>query len=113
MDGRTIDRRRPVLAVAAAVAAAPGLAFFAAAVGRQMQPTPHEPARTLDAIFQAFANLPAPVLVALVAVGPLVALALGTYLVLAEWGDNPAVRADAHTAAAAIMRLARHGTFAV
>ena len=113
MGGQSIDRRRAALAILAVVAAAPGLAFFAAAGGRLLQPTANEPARTLEAIFQAFAGLPGPLLVALVAVGPFVALVLGAYVVIAEWRDSPAARADARAAAVAVGRLARHGAFVV
>jgi MFS family permease len=113
MHEHPIERRRLGLAVAALVAATPAAIFFAAAIGRQLQPTEHQPARTLEAIFEAFANLSPMVLAALVVAGPLLALGIGGYLVVAEWRSDPNLRTDTAAFAVAGGRLLRRPAFVI
>ncbi len=113
MDGYRVERRRLGLALLAVACVVPGTLFFMAAVGRLLQPVEHQPARTLEAIFEAYVGLPAGILAALVVVGPLVALVLGLYLVTAEWRTDPTLRQDAGVLATAAVRLVRRPAFAV
>jgi hypothetical protein len=113
MNGHSIERRRLGLAVVSLLVAAPAAIFFAAAFGRLLQPTEHEPAGTLEAIFEAFAGLSPVVLAGLVVAGPLLALAIGGYLVVAEWRADPALRADVAVLAAATARLLRRPAFVI
>lgn len=113
LDGHGIERRRLRLALVALACALPGALFFAAAVGRLLQPTEHQPARTLEAIYEAFAGLPPVVLAGLVVAGPLVALVIGLYLIVAEWRVDPALRSDTRALAALVGRLLRRPAFVI
>lgn len=66
------------IAILAATLATPAALFFFAAIGRSLQPTTHEPSRTLDALVTWFGGLAGPWLFGLLVLLPLVAFAIAT-----------------------------------
>lgn len=112
MTGRMMDGRR-VSTLAAAVLVAPAALFFVAAIGRQLQPVQHEPARTLDAIVNAFAALPPTVGVVLVIVAPALALLLAAVVIARTIQTDLTLRADLAVAGRALVPLLRRPTLLV
>ena len=103
----TAARRRSIAAVAVALIA-PAAAFFLSAIGRSLQPTNHEPSRTLDAIVTWFGTLPDAAIALVLVVLPLVGFFLAAGYLWRTWIADPAIRADTVTLVHAAGRVARH-----
>jgi hypothetical protein len=99
--------RRLSFAALAMLLVAPAAAFFLSAIGRSLQPTTHEPARTLDAIVTWFEALPNVALVVALVVLPVIGLLLGVGFLWRMWTSDAGLRADASSLAAAVSRIAR------
>jgi hypothetical protein len=99
--------RRTSIAAVAVVLVAPAAAFFLSAVGRSLQPTNHEPSRTLDAIVTWFGALPDAAVVAFLVVLPFVGLVLAAGFLWRTWTADAGVRADTLAFAEAAARVAR------
>ncbi len=112
MTTRAIDVRR-IAALGALALVSPAVVFFAAALGRSLQPVQHEPARTLDGIFQAFAALPSAVAVALVVVAPLVALGLALFALVRTFRSDDRLREDLRVAGRALVPIAGRPIFVI
>ena len=93
--GPSMRTRTPVLvSILAVLLVLPAVTFLAAALVRSLQPVQYQPARAAQAVFDAFAALPATAVWLLLALAPLLALGLA---VLAAWRrlrDDPSARAD-------------------
>ncbi len=112
MTIRAIDTRR-LAALGALALVLPAVVFFAAAIGRSLQPVQHEPARTLEAIFQAFVALPPAVGVALVALAPLVALGLALFALVRTFRSDERLRDDLRVAGHALAPIVARPTFVI
>jgi hypothetical protein len=101
--------RRLMLTGFAVILVAPAAVFFFSAIGRTLQPTNHEPARTLDAIVTWFGALPAGALVAVLVLLPFIGLLLAASFVWRTWITDDGTRVDtlafAHAAARIVRRL--------
>jgi hypothetical protein len=71
--------------ILAAALATPAALFFFAAIGRSLQPTSHEPSRTLDALVNWFLGLGGQWLLGLLVLLPLVAFAAAAALLWRAW----------------------------
>ena len=109
---RAIDARR-VAAVAAVMLVAPAVVFFTAAIGRSLQPVQHEPARTLEAIVEAFAALPPAIGFALVVVAPLAAFALSVLVLVRTVHSDERLAGDLRAAGLALELIVRRPTFVI
>ncbi len=85
---------RLALAVVSAILAAPAALFFFAAIGRTLQPTAHEPSRTLDTLVTWFLGTGGLSLLVLLLVLPFVAVLMAIMLLLREWATDPTLRSD-------------------
>ena len=85
---------RRLAAAVALLLVVPAATFLLSAVGRSLQPTSHEPARTLDAIVSWFGALPGFLPVVLLLVFPMVGFTLATAFVWQTWTTDRTVRAD-------------------
>ncbi len=112
MTTRALDGRR-LASLVAVVLVSPAAVFFAAANGRSLQPVEHEPARTLEAIVEAFAALPPALGFALVVVAPLVALGLAAFAVGRTFRTDERLRDDLRAAGLAVRPILRRPTFVV
>jgi hypothetical protein len=99
--------RRVSIAALAVLLVAPAAAFFLSAVGRSLQPTNHEPSRTLDAIVTWFGALPVPAVVIVLMVLPFVGLVLAVGFLWRTWTGDEATRADVAALAQAGARVVR------
>ncbi|HYK95146.1 MAG TPA: hypothetical protein VE011_04645 [Candidatus Dormibacteraeota bacterium] len=82
------------VSILSAILAAPAGLFFLAAIGRTLQPTAHEPSRTLDAVVTWFLALGGLGLFALLVVLPFVAVLLAGRIVWREWSTDSTLRSD-------------------
>jgi hypothetical protein len=112
MTRSVIDLRR-LATFAAVLLVLPAAVFFAAAIGRSLQPVEHEPARTLEAIVEAFAAMPPALGIALVVVAPLVALCLAAFVVARTFDADERLRGDLRAAGIALMPIVRRPTLVV
>ena len=103
--------RRLMITGLALVMAAPAAVFFVSAIGRSLQPTVHQPARTLEAIVAWFGALPGVVSVAVLVVLPFIGLVLAACLLWNTWTTEEGTRADALALAQAATRIVRRFPF--
>jgi len=101
---------RPLAAVAALVLVAPAALFFGAAIGRQLQPVEHQPARALNAIVEGYLALPPAVGVGLVIVAPAAALLLAAFVVWRTVATDPALAGDVDRLGVALAPILRRRT---
>jgi hypothetical protein len=102
---------RPLAAVAALILVAPAALFFAAAVGRQLQPREYQPARALNAIVEGYLALPPALGVALILVAPAVALLLAALVVWRSLATDPDLARDLRRLGVALAPILRRPTF--
>ena len=100
--------RRTSIAVVAVALIAPAVAFFLSAFGRSLQPTNHEPSRTLDAIVTWFGTLPDVAIVLVLIVLPFVGFVLAAGYLWRTWIADPDIRADTDALVHAAGRVARN-----
>ncbi len=105
----TMTRPRVQLAAAllATLAVFPAAVFFASAIARGMQPVEHQPSATFNAIVEAFKSFPAGVNVALLLVGPAVALVLALAVLITRLPADMELRADIAEFGTVSLRLLR------
>ncbi len=108
-----VDLRRLPVAALAAILAAPAAMFFLSAIGRSLQPVPHEPARTLDALVTWFVDLAAPWLVVLLIVMPAVAVAIALAVLWRALASDPGARADLVALGRSVQAVIRRPTLIV
>ena len=101
---------RAACAALAVAAVLPAAIVLASAVGRSLQPTVHEPSRTLDAIVEAAGSLPPAVAFALFALLPLGAVVLAVWAALDALRRDDAAREDLVDLEHAVRRALRHPT---
>ncbi len=104
----TRTRVQVAAAALAALAVLPATIFFVAVIGRGFQPTQHEPARTLNEIAGMFLGMSLEAQVALLLVGPALALMLGGAVLVWRLAADTELRGDLAAFGAASMRLLRH-----
>jgi hypothetical protein len=97
-------------AALAVVALLPAAVFLASAIGRSLQPTVHEPSRTLNSIVEAALALPPTVTFVLFGVLPPVAIVLAGWAVRDAVRRDAAARDDLESLAHAALRALRHPT---
>ncbi len=95
------------VAVLAALLAAPAALFFLAAIGRTLQPTTHEPARTLDVLVNWFLGLGGLGLLVLLVVLPFVGAVIAAALLWRTWRADPALRSDLAVLGRAVLPFLR------
>jgi len=94
VSARPPGRFATAASVGSAVLVAPALVFFAAAIGRLLQPQNREPAHLAGAIFDWFSSLPQAALVLALVAAPALALLLGTFVLWRGLAADDALRAD-------------------
>ena len=94
--------------ILAALAVVPATVFLVAAVGRQLQPVRYQPAASFERITEAYAALPSPLVVLLVAVLPLLALGLAILVLWRALSDDVTLRGDLRLLGQAVARLLTH-----
>jgi hypothetical protein len=93
--GITMRTRVPALAsLLAVLLVLPAVTFLTAAMVRSMQPVQYQPAHAAQAVFDAFATLPASAVWLLLGLAPLFALGLALLAAWRRLRDDPAVRDD-------------------
>lgn len=85
----------------------PAVAFFGAALIRGMQPGVHEPARTAQAVVDAFAQLPGDAHWILILLAPVVAAVLAAAVITVRLATDATARADVAALGAGLRRVAR------
>jgi hypothetical protein len=103
--------RRLTIAVLAVLFVAPAAVLFFSAAGRSLQPTAHEPVRTLDAIVAWFGPLPDLALLTVLVVLPFAGLVLAGGFVVRTWTADEGARADTLALALAAARFGRRIPF--
>jgi hypothetical protein len=112
MTTRAIEVRR-LAALGAVLLVAPAALFLASAIGRSLQPVAHEPARTLEAVVEAFLALPPTLAVALLVAAPFVAIGLAAFALSWTLRVDGRLRADLRSAGLALVPILRRPTFVV
>lgn len=93
--GLVMRTRTPALvSILAFLLVLPATAFLAAAMVRGMQPVQYQPARAAQAVFEAFAALPAGAVALLLGLAPLAALVLAAVAAWRRLRDDQAARDD-------------------
>jgi len=102
----TMRTRTPALAsIVAILLVLPAVTFLTAALVRSLQPTEYQPARAAQAVFDAFAALPAAAIWLLLGLAPLLALALAVAVAWRRLRDDAAARDDLAAFAAGWRRI--------
>ena len=101
---------RPLAAVAALILVAPAALFFAAAIGRRLQPVEYQPARALNAIVEGYLALPPAVGMALIIVAPAAALLLAASVAWRTIATDPTLSGDLRRLSMALAPILRRPT---
>lgn len=110
MQPNVASRRLP-LAVVAVACVVPAAIFFAAVIGRSLQPIEHEPARTLDAIVAWFSSLGDPGVLVLLMALPAIGMVLGAGLVVSALREDVALPQDLVALGTAAITVLRRPAF--
>ncbi len=108
-----LHRHGLVSAAAILVLVAPAAVFFLAAVGRSLQPTTHEPSRTLDAVVTWFGSLDAGAAVGLLLVMPTVGVLVAAGLLWTTWQRDRSLQGDLRDLGRALAAFVRRPAFVV
>ncbi len=108
-----LDRHQLVSAIAALVLVTPAALFFLATIGRSLQPTTHEPSRTLDAVVTWFGSLGPGAAVGLLLVMPTLGVLVAAVLLWTTWQRDLSLRGDVRDLGRALGAFVHRPAFVV
>jgi hypothetical protein len=112
-DMAAYSRLQAVASAVALLAILPALAFLAAALVASSQSIEHQPSAAAHTFLDWVAAQPTTFIAAILLAGPILALALGSFVLWRRMRADEALRADVAVLAGVLVRLARRPTVVV